>query len=220
MAAGEGKRMRPLTNNTPKPLLRIAGKTILDYIFSALPEEIDEVIIVVRYLGDQIKNYCGSQFYGRRVIYVEGSNLGTAYSFLAAAPHLTNERFLLIYGDEMPKTSDIKACLLHKLSIVCWHVDDPSNHGIARLRDDGTIAEIIEKPKHPSGNMIADGVMVLNSNIFKYQPEKNANGEFYLSSLLNQFVKQERVMAVVSTKPISGISTPADLERVEKILTN
>jgi len=49
--------MRPLTLDIPKPLLKIAGKTLLDHIFDALPPEIDEAIIVVKYLAEQIKNY-------------------------------------------------------------------------------------------------------------------------------------------------------------------
>lgn len=210
--------MRPLTLTTPKPMLKVAGKTLLDYIFEAMPPEITEAVIVTKYLGEQIRAYCGQVFHGRRIQYANGSDLGTAYSFLAAKPFITGDRFLFLYGDEFPDADDIKACLAHPASVVCWEMPDPWNHGVAILRPDGTIAEILEKPEHPATNLISDGVMVLNKKIFEYQPEKKPNGEYYFTSMVNQFVHDERVMAVKSEQKIGGISTPADIERVEKLL--
>ena len=102
LAAGEGVRMRPLTLTTPKPLLKVSGKVLLDYIFETLPPEVTEAVIVVKYLGEQIKAYCGESFHGRTIHYADGSDLGTAYSFLAAKPYVTEDRFLFLYGDEFP----------------------------------------------------------------------------------------------------------------------
>ncbi len=216
LAAGEGTRMRPLTLTKPKPLLEIAGKTLLDHIFEALPEEVDEAIIVVKYLGEQIKKYCGEVFHGRRITYVEGSDLGTAYSFLAAKPYLGDDRFLFIYGDELPAPEDIAVCLRYPASILCWEADDPWNHGVANLRPDGTILEIEEKPAEPKGRLIADGVMVLNKKIFDCVPAKGDKEEFFFSQMVNQFIKKENVQAVKSVWGIGGFSSPDDLERVTK----
>lgn len=220
LAAGEGVRMRPLTLTAPKPLLKVNGRALLDYIFDAFPDEITEAIIVVKYLGEQIKAYCGNNFHGRPITYADGSDLGTAYSFLAAAPHIHDDRFLFLYGDEFPDPDDIRECLKYPAAIVCWEMPDPWNHGVAMLRPDGTIAEILEKPEHPTTNLISDGVMVLNKKIFEYQPEKKPNGEYYFTSMVNQFVHGTPVVAVKSTQKIGGISTPADIERVEKLLKN
>lgn len=218
LAAGEGIRMRPLTLDTPKPLLKIAGKTLLDHIFEALPDEIDEAVIVVKYLGDKIKNYCGNIFHNRKIIYAEGSNLGTAYSFLAAQPYLVNGRFLFIYGDELPDRNDIARCLSCQASILCWEAKDPWNHGVAVLNNDETIREIVEKPKYPTSNLIVDGVLVLNGKIFEGDTiNKKVGGEFYFTDMLNQFVKKEKVMIVKSHMPIGGISTPADLKLAEQL---
>lgn len=221
LAAGVGMRMRPLTLNTPKPLLKIAGKPLLDYIFEAMPQEIDEAVIAVRYLGEQIKAYCGDVFHGRRIYYTEGSEMGTAYSFLSAKNYLLNEdRFLFVNGDEMPFKEDISACLKYPSSILCFEMPDPWNHGVAALRGDGTITEIEEKPKHPKSSLIAAGVMVLTNKIFKAEPENKGRGELFFTDMLNQFVKCEKVWAVRPSYGIGGISTPADIERVEKILSS
>lgn len=218
LAAGEGTRMRPLTTKIPKPLLKVAGQPILDHIFESLPKEIDEAVVVVKYLGEQIKKYCGDNFHRRRIAYAEGSTLGTAYSFLAAKPYLTEDRFLFIYGDEMPAKKDIAACLKYPASILCFDVADPWNHGVANLRPDGTIAKIEEKPDAPSSRLIADGVMVLNKKIFDCGPKKKEKQEFFFTEMVNQFVKKEKVWAVKSSNKIYGLSTPTDLKRVESIL--
>lgn len=219
LAAGEGKRMRPLTLTTPKPLLRVAGKALLDHIFEALPSEINEAIIVVRYLGDQIKKYCGPVFHGRKIIYAEGSELGTAYSFLASQPYIKEKRFLVIQGDELPLRKDIIECLSYDASILCWEAPDPWNHSTPALNPDGSIKEIVEKLPNPATKLIADGVMVLNQKIFDCAPVK-IRGEFYFSAMLDQFVKKERVMAAISMwgPNIGGISSPDDIGRVEKWL--
>jgi len=70
LAAGKGTRLRPLTENCPKPLVEVGGKTLLDHIVGALPSSVDELIIVTGYLGEMIEAYCGTEFHGRKVTYV------------------------------------------------------------------------------------------------------------------------------------------------------
>src|SRR3989344_4394219 len=120
LAAGEGTRMRPLTLSTPKPLLKVGGKPIIDYILESLPTEIDEVIIAVKYLGDQIKSHIGAKNLDKKIRYVTGSSLGTAYSFLATKKFLRSERFILVHGDELTDKIDIKNCLSKELSILVF----------------------------------------------------------------------------------------------------
>lgn len=211
--------MRPLTEHTPKPMLKVAGKTLLDHIFEALPAEITEAVIVTKYLGQHIRDYCGTAFHGRSIQYADGSEKGTAYSFLAAREHIHDDRFLFLYGDEFPDPDDIRRAMKYAFSIVCWEVTDPWNHGVATIRNDGTIEEIIEKPKEPKGNVIADGIMLLSKHIFSYAPlQKPGGGEYYFTSMVNQFVRDHVVHAVISKQKIGGISTPEDIERVERLL--
>jgi dTDP-glucose pyrophosphorylase len=129
-----------LTAKTPKPLLSVVkGKTLIEHVLDSLPKEIDEVIIVIKYLGEKIKKYVGSQYNGKKVTYVTGSNVGNAHSFLNLRKHLKDERFLLLYGDEIPNKVDVENCLKEDLSILTF-----------------------EK----NGTLTLDGVMVLNTNIF------------------------------------------------------
>jgi len=76
ICAGKGTRMRPLTEHTPKPLLEVCGKPILQHVVEALPEEIDELVLVVGYLQEQIRSYCGDEYFNRK------SNVRGAGKFL------------------------------------------------------------------------------------------------------------------------------------------
>lgn len=217
MAAGEGRRMRPLTLQTPKPLLKVNGKSIIGYSLDSFPSEIDEVIIVVKYLGEQIKKYFGNKYRHMKIRYVSGSKKGTAYSFLAAQKYIKDERFLTIYGDDLPHPEDIKNCLAKDLSILVYKPKNPSACGMAHLRKDGTIKRIIEKPKKTKSDIAVSGLMVINTDIFNYQPIPT-RGEYYLSSLVSQFVQDHKVYPVKSKKYIGEITYPHDLVRAEKIL--
>lgn len=218
LAAGEGKRMLPLTLSLPKPLLIVNGKPVLDHIFEAFPREITEAVIVVRYLGEKIKAYCGKVFHGRPVRYAEGSEKGNAFSFLAVKPYVgRDERVMVLYGDEIPSAENMQKCLAHEFSWLCKETARPKAVGIVRLRDDGTIEEILEKSDSPPSTIAAIGLMVLPGEVFYYEPVKHPNGEYYLSSLLNPFLRKEKVHAVVTVGGCS-LTTPEDLPKVETFL--
>ncbi len=220
LAAGKGERMKTLTANTPKPLLKVNNKPVIEYVIDALPLEVDEVIVVVKYLGDQIRQFLGSEFNGKKIIFAEGSDQGNAYSFLAAKPFIkAGERFLFVYGDELPKKEDFKNCLKEELSVATFESHNPRAHGMVTLRLDGTIEEVIEKPETPKSNIAVDGIMVLNSDIFNYSPLSNQKGEYYFTSLLHQFVKDHKVYPVKIQNFIGDITNPSDLERVEKLIS-
>ena len=217
LAAGEGKRMRPLTLKTPKPLLKVNGTPIIDYVLESFPPEIDEVIVVVKYLGGQIKSHIGKKNRGKKIRYVLGSDKGNAYSFMAANKYLDNERFLFVYGDEIPDPRDVKNCLTRDLSVLVFKSQNPEANGIAYLRKDGTIGRIVEKPKKPRSDDAVDGVMVLNTDIFSYTPAFT-KGEYYFSSMVGSFVRDHKVFSINARDFIGDITTPHDLVRVGKIL--
>jgi len=106
LAAGRGERMRPLTEHTPKPLLKVGGKALIEYhIERLILAGINDIVINIAYLGEQIRDYIGSRYiventHSANIHYsVEPEPLETAGAILHALPLLGDAPFLLVNGD-------------------------------------------------------------------------------------------------------------------------
>jgi MurNAc alpha-1-phosphate uridylyltransferase len=103
LAAGRGERMRPLTDNTPKPLLEVGGKALIEYHLAALQQAgVHDVIINHAWLGEQIESRLGNgDQYGLRIEYSPEipAALETAGGIIQALPRLGSEPFIVINGD-------------------------------------------------------------------------------------------------------------------------
>ena len=102
LAAGRGKRMRPLTDTMPKPLLQIAGKSLIEYHIEALVKTgITDLVINHAWLGDKIEAQLGDgSCYGAKIQYSrEGQALETAGGIKNALPLLGDEPFIVVNGD-------------------------------------------------------------------------------------------------------------------------
>lgn len=218
LAAGIGKRMLPLTQDIPKSLLRIGNQPILDYIFESLPDEVDTVIMVVGYLENKIRRYLGSYYQGKKIRYVRQEELtGTATALLTTKDLFQkNERFMVIYGDELPIPEEIKKCLSKEYTWLCCKSSNPKQSGIADINAAGKIIKVIEKPENPPSDMSAAGIMVINSSIFDYMPVQHANGEYYLTALMNFFMQDYDVYAVYGRQRPPFLS-PDEINKIDLI---
>lgn len=171
---------------------------MFDHIFDSLLVEVDEVFVVVKYLGNKIKSYWGGgEYKGRKIKYVDGSEKGTAYSFLARRDYLKNEgRFLIIHEDEPQRKEETEECLRYPYSCVCAEFNESKLSGVVTLGKGGRILEIVEKPEKPKSSLVAMGTMMVDKDIFKYKSVKHANGEFYFSSTMDQFSRDHHVQMV------------------------
>lgn len=206
--------MRHLTDEMPKPLLSVGGRTFLDHIFDALTDGIKEAIVVVGYQGNKIRNYLGNNYKGRAVHYVVQEKLdGTGCAVLLTRSFFAEgERFFIFYGDEIIGRSDVEKCLEYEYSWLCWEVERPEASGIVTFSPQGFITEVIEKPCEPQSKMGGAGLMLVNTDIFRYAPMKHETGEYYLTSTMNQFVKDHRVRAVIGSNRLS-FTSPEDIAR-------
>src|SRR5947199_4062089 len=96
LAAGLGTRLRPHTMQTPKPLLPIRGRPILDWTLGALPLAVDRVIVVVHYLAEQIDAYLRTQtHFAQWQTVVQEQPRGTGDALRSCREHVRSERFLV-----------------------------------------------------------------------------------------------------------------------------
>src|SRR5947199_354032 len=102
LAAGLGTRLRPHTLTTPKPLLPIRGRPILDWALGALPPAVERVVVVVHYLRDQVENYLRSQDHFRHwSTVVQDPPRGTGDALRLCRDRLRSDRFLALNGDDL-----------------------------------------------------------------------------------------------------------------------
>lgn len=218
LAAGKGTRLRPLTEHVPKPLVEVSGKTLLDRIVESLPSSVDELIIVTGYLGEKIQEHCGEVFHGRKVTYIhQDEQKGTAHALWLCKDHLKG-RFLFMFADDLHGKDDIARVTSYSRAMLTYQTDSPEKFGIVVRHPDGTLAEMIEKPEHPPSNLASTGVMVLDDNIFKYDPYAvETKGEYYLTDVIEKYAK-EYPIAVVEQNLWIPIGYPEDIKNAEILL--
>lgn len=219
IAAGEGKRLRPLTLDKPKQLVLALGKPLIQYVWDVLPKEIDEVIIVVGYKGNMIQEFLGTEYMGKKITYIEQYQpLGTARAFKLCKSHLINEeKFLVMYADDIHGKEGVAKLVKHDAALLVSPVADPRNFGVVVKNDDGTVKNIEEKPEHPKSNLAATGVYMLNPKIFNYDIWPTHNGEYYLTDMIERYIHENTVHIEESDLWIP-IAYPHDIVRAEEIL--
>jgi len=217
LAAGEGTRMRPLTLTCPKPLIKVAGMPILEHVVRALPDEVDEIILVVKYLQEQIRTYCGDTFLGKRVVYVEQGEdkKGTAGALSYARPYIKG-RFMVTFADDLLAKKDLEKLIMHENALLVSRSDTPERFGVVSLNPDGTIKSIVEKPERPESNLINTGVTVLTEKIFDYQPEIKKGEEFMTG--MTTGLAQDYPVAVVEASFWQPVGYPEHIAQAEAAL--
>ncbi|MEK9160446.1 MAG: sugar phosphate nucleotidyltransferase [Patescibacteria group bacterium] len=214
MAAGEGKRMRPLTLELPKPLIEVSGKTILEHVLDALPDSITEIILVIGYKGDMVRAHIGGSYKGLPVRYAhQWMPAGTAHALSVARPLITG-KFLLLNADDLQGKGALTEAVSHELSILVAPHDHPESMGVVSVREDGTLAEVIEKPEHPKGNLVSTGGMVLDERLFSYEAARHESGEYFMTHPLNLMAK-ELPITVVEQPLWIPIGRPEDIATAE-----
>ena len=194
LAAGEGKRMRPLTASRPKVMLPVAGKPMLEHlIVSARDAGIKDFILVVGYKEQDIRDYFkdGTHF-GVKIRYaVQRKQSGTANALLCTE-NLVKGPFMLLNGDMILNTRDI-------LSFANQHVPcvgtvestHPQDFGVLETEGHKVIS-IVEKPKEPKSNLVNAGIYLFDTGIFTILKglSLSERGEYELPDALMEYASK------------------------------
>ncbi len=160
LAAGKGLRLRPFTEHHPKPLIPIADKALIEYTIESLPDSINEIIIVIGYLGEQIKAHLGDNWKGKPIKYVVQENLVGTGDALLQAKDLLRGDFLVVNGDDLYTKADLTQLLEHDLSMLAWQRSVPYEFGL-KITADNTLVGF-----DPESSLVNCGAYKLNLSFF------------------------------------------------------
>jgi len=200
LAAGEGRRLEPLTNRRPKPMVPVANRPLLEHVIEAVvAADIERIVLVVGYKQERIRNHFGDgDGWDVRIEYVEQSTqLGTGHAVLQAEPVIDGP-FVLLNGDRVVDAEAV-AAVRHRLRdgdapvMTVTSVETPRDYGVVKL-DGNRVTEINEKPEGPvETNRINAGVYGFSSAIFDAIRGTNTPGELTITGTLNEVAERHGV---------------------------
>jgi len=192
LAAWEGSRLRPLTQTTPKPCLKIFGKSILEHNIVNLEKFIDEFIIVVKYKKEKVIETLWDNYNWVKISYFEQWDIiWTAWAIKWLENQISWD-FLLLNWDSIFNYSDLeKIANFSSYWCLVQEVEDPSKYWIFKQDNSWLALEIIEKPENFVWNLANLWVYKFNDKIFDYIEKISISPrwELEITDAINIFVK-------------------------------
>ncbi len=205
--AGYGTRLRPLTWSKPKPLIPLAGGTVLDHLlnmFRTVPDfdSAEFVFILGSTMGDQIQDHMAEHYPDWHVDYaIQPEMKGQSDAFWQARQFLHGS-MLMAFSDTLIE-NDFSFLQGETLDGVAWvkPVPDPRRFGVAVVNDRGEVTRLIEKPQDITKNLVVVGCYYFKEaedlvTAIEEQVRRNVNlrGEFYLADAINILLEQGKQM--------------------------
>lgn len=175
LAGGTGSRLRPLTYTSAKQLIPIANKPILFFGIDFMREAgITDIGIITGDTGEEIKAACGDgSALGVKLTFIpQSAPLGLAHAVKTAQEFIGTDSFCMYLGDNLLRDgiSQVVSDYQHAgcdCMILLTKVPDPERFGVAELHQDGSVKQLVEKPKEPKSDLALVGVYLFNQTIFE-----------------------------------------------------
>jgi UDP-N-acetylglucosamine diphosphorylase/glucosamine-1-phosphate N-acetyltransferase len=194
LAAGEGKRMRPLTAHRPKVMLPIGNRPMLAHLVDAVVAAgITELIMVVGYGEQSIRSWFGNGAdQGISIRYVSQRRQKGTADALYTAKDLVSDRFLMLNGDMILSTDDITALMAGQPPAMGVSTTDrPEDYGVVTTKGD-RVTGLEEKSREPRGNLINAGAYLFDTGIFPLleKVQHSSRGELELTDALGHYIEE------------------------------
>ncbi len=211
LAAGLGTRMGILTENCPKPMLLIHEKPKLAYSIEMLPDVVTDVVLVVGYLKEQIMEYFGQWYEGRRIHYiVQEIYNGTAGAVQLCNDVIDEENFLVIMGDDLYMRGDLEKLLQYDQSLLATRTLQAENFGLVDTDDEKYLTVVMERPHDKKNGLVNTGAYFLSKKYFEAKMVQISSNEYGLPQTLVSMYPVCKTK-VVEAKKWLAIGTPEDL---------
>ena len=196
LAAGLGTRLRPITETTPKCLVHIKGKPLLEIWINNLNSVgIDKILVNTHYLSNKVENFIFNNNFKNIYISNEKKLLGTVGTIFANLDFIDNQDLLLIHSDNYTLT-DLnafidahnkrpKSCLM---TMMTFRTDDPSSCGIVETDKQNILIGFHEKVKNPPTNLANCAVYILSSDFIKIINDKYRFATDFITEILPYFI--------------------------------
>ena len=229
LAAGQGTRLRPLTDEKPKGLVEVDGRPILTHCFEKLAAlDAEELLVVVGYRADDIIEHYGEEFRGIPITYTrQEEQLGLAHALNTVEAHVDGE-FMLMLGDNVfeanlddvvrrQRESRVDAAFL----VEEVPYEEASRYGVCDTNGYGEITDVIEKPDDPPSNLVMTGFYTFSPAIFHATQlvEPSDRGEYELSDAIDLLIHSGRTIDAIG---LDGwridVGYPEDRDEAERRL--
>ena len=210
--AGKGTRLRPHTYLTPKPLVHVGGKPVMSYILDDLRDlGVEEIVFVVGYLRDSIREYMAEHYPEIRGHYVvQEVQDGTAGAIALAEPYVDDEVLILFVDTLFDADLSLARTLPDEWAGVLWakEVEDYQRFGVIVTDESGAMTRIVEKPNEPISKLANIGLYFIRDHRLLFEgiahtlaQAPGPTGEFYLTDAFQYMVDQG---ARIRTAPVAG----------------
>lgn len=195
--AGLGTRLRPQTWSRPKPLVSVAGRTLIDHVLDRLSVlDLERVAFVTGYLGDQIEAHVREHYDFDSVFVTQREQLGQSHAILQARDAISGP--VIVLFPDMIFEADLTEAVRSDADGILWvrEVEDPSRFGVV-VTEGGRVTRLVEKPDEPISNLAVMGIYyfrdsqrLMETIERQISDDKVTKGEYFLADAIQMMIDE------------------------------